>query len=301
MNKKRFTIIIFVVIFAFMMTNLAFADEANLDQQADIEQMQEVVEETGEEEEVEDVVEEEIISSIILTAGESFMLEFTSDYMTISVEGLSQDANLQLESMDFADLTIQEALEALISQMQEDALFISIMSQSQQILDDLSAELIALYSEDVIDTVLEIVFEEEDTIEDDTDTEDEDEEDEEGEKLDESIQERLQMAEELGITPGKMNLLEKLSASFEEEIDLEFWSLESVQAIMKQIKENRKSQLSDLEDEEEYEDDTDSEEVGDNEEVEEVEESKVATSDSSKQKGYEKNADKGKGKGKGRK
>ncbi len=53
------------------------------------------------------------------------------------------------------------------------------------------------------------------------------------------IKNRFAMAKELGITPGKMNLLEKLAAAAGEEINYEEWSQKSVKEIMAQIKENR--------------------------------------------------------------
>ncbi len=55
----------------------------------------------------------------------------------------------------------------------------------------------------------------------------------------EFIKNRFAMAKELGITPGKMNLLEKLAAVAGEEIDYEEWSQKPVKEIMAQIKENR--------------------------------------------------------------
>lgn len=54
--------------------------------------------------------------------------------------------------------------------------------------------------------------------------------------------ERVQEARELGVTPGKLNLVEKLrdSAEATDDIDLEEWLDKPVKEIMQEIKENRK-------------------------------------------------------------
>lgn len=55
--------------------------------------------------------------------------------------------------------------------------------------------------------------------------------------------ERVEEARALGVTPGKLNLVEKLQASAEQpdEIDLEDWLEKPVRDIMKQIKDNKKA------------------------------------------------------------
>ncbi len=55
----------------------------------------------------------------------------------------------------------------------------------------------------------------------------------------EFIARRFAMAKELGITPGKMRLLEKLAAAIGEEINYEEWSQKSVKEIMSEVKANR--------------------------------------------------------------
>lgn len=62
---------------------------------------------------------------------------------------------------------------------------------------------------------------------------------------------RVKKARELGVTPGKLNLVEKLQASAEnpDEVNLEDWLNQPVKEIMKEMKENRKaSQRIDEED-----------------------------------------------------
>lgn len=58
---------------------------------------------------------------------------------------------------------------------------------------------------------------------------------------------RVQRAKELGVTPGKLNLVEKLQASAEnpESIVIEEWLNKPVKDIMKAIKDNRKGQSAD--------------------------------------------------------
>ncbi|WP_097015637.1 anti-sigma factor domain-containing protein [Anaerocolumna aminovalerica] len=58
---------------------------------------------------------------------------------------------------------------------------------------------------------------------------------------------RVKRAKEFGVTPGKLNLVEKLQASAEdpESIDIEEWLNKPVKDIMKAIKANRKGQSSD--------------------------------------------------------
>ncbi len=85
---------------------------------------------------------------------------------------------------------------------------------------------------------------------------------------------RFAMAEELGITPGKMHLLEKLAvASEDEELDYSHWAEMPVKDIMAEIKANKKDTEEVTPDEDELvetlEDET---EVEDQEEVEEQEE-----------------------------
>ncbi|MDF2882065.1 MAG: hypothetical protein K0R54_2622 [Clostridiaceae bacterium] len=59
--------------------------------------------------------------------------------------------------------------------------------------------------------------------------------------------ERVEEARELGVTPGKLNLVQKLQASAEnpDSIVLEDWLDKPVKDIMKQIKENRKANPTD--------------------------------------------------------
>lgn len=60
--------------------------------------------------------------------------------------------------------------------------------------------------------------------------------------------ERVQKARELGVTPGKLNLVEKLQASADDpaSIDIQLWLEKPVKEIMKAIKENRKANPTDI-------------------------------------------------------
>lgn len=59
---------------------------------------------------------------------------------------------------------------------------------------------------------------------------------------------RVQEARELGVTPGKLNLVEKLQASANDpaSIDIQLWLEKPVKEIMKAIKENRKAVQTDI-------------------------------------------------------
>lgn len=58
-------------------------------------------------------------------------------------------------------------------------------------------------------------------------------------------EERVAEAHKLGVTPGKLNLVEKLQASAEnpEDIDIEEWLTKSVKEILKETKSNRKADM----------------------------------------------------------
>jgi len=81
--------------------------------------------------------------------------------------------------------------------------------------------------------------------------------------------ERVQKAKELGVTPGKLNLVEKLqnSSSTPEDIILEEWLNKPVKEIMSAIKENKKAKIEQTEpsdeDESAEESTTDNTEVAD--------------------------------------
>jgi len=81
--------------------------------------------------------------------------------------------------------------------------------------------------------------------------------------------ERVEEAKAMGVTPGKLNLVQKLIASSDdsEEIDVEVWLDKSVKEINKTIKENRQSlkeneiaEDEDIDEEKDVEEDTNDEE-----------------------------------------
>jgi hypothetical protein len=91
--------------------------------------------------------------------------------------------------------------------------------------------------------------------------------------------ERVEEARTLGVTPGKLNLVQKLVKSTEgiegaEEIDMEEWLDKSVKEINKAIKENRK-QLKEASKEVEVEDEDDVNTADEDENEDETEEAKV--------------------------
>jgi len=112
---------------------------------------------------------------------------------------------------------------------------------------------------------------------------------------------RFAMAEELGITPGKMHLLEKLAvASDDEELDYSHWADMPVKDIMAEIKANKKDTEEVTPDEDELEETLDNEnetedhETEDQEETEDKKESKEDKNDKKKDKPSKSKSGKGK-------
>ncbi len=94
--------------------------------------------------------------------------------------------------------------------------------------------------------------------------------------------ERVQEARTLGVTPGKLNLVEKLQASTgdAEAINTEEWLNKPVKDIMKAIKENKKSAKNQLKNEKPDSEEEDSEELDQSEEDETTD---TSSSESSKE------------------
>ena len=69
--------------------------------------------------------------------------------------------------------------------------------------------------------------------------------------------ERVQEARALGVTPGKLNLVEKLQSITDGAIDTEEWLTRPVKEINKAIKENRKHEKNKLEEQDEKSDQSD--------------------------------------------
>ena len=115
---------------------------------------------------------------------------------------------------------------------------------------------------------------------------------------------RFAMAEELGITPGKMHLLEKLAvASDDEELDYSHWADMPVKDIMAEIKANKKDTEEVTPDEDELEETLDNENETEDHETEDQEtEDQEETEDKKESKDHKKKDKPSKSKsGKGKK
>jgi len=164
--------------------------------------------------------EETITATVTLEAGETFIFTVSEDGTVILVEAASEEGSDLLETLDLEGLSLEECIQAILDTF-EDAPVpeITVFSSSEELMLSLTESLDELFGE-VTEAVLE---------------------DEEDDEMPDFIRERFELAKEYEITPGKMNLLQKLSASTQEELDLSLWKDSSVKDIMKAIKENKKA------------------------------------------------------------
>jgi len=155
---------------------------------------------------------------------------------------LEQIAALEEQLLD-ETLTEEEidAINAEINLLKEeyDALLESIEEDAQGLIQSLEEEIkeleASLENEDLTEEEIAVIVEQIDLLKKELESLEEPLED------DHPMADRFDKAEELGITPGKMNLLEKLASYSEEEtFDFDFWSEADVKDIMKTIKDNRK-------------------------------------------------------------
>ena len=191
---------------------------------------------------------------ITLDIGEVFVISVDEDGLFVSIEAATNDGTTLLGTLDFTGMTLIEIIQSLIDTTEEtQEVGISIISCNETLLASLEESLAGAFGE-VIETILE--------------------EQQEGSQS-EQVRERHSLATEHDISPGKMNLLQKLAASSDDELDLDLWIDSSVKDIMKTIKENRKSvedeekELESLEDEPEDPEITQEESTGKNKTKEE--------------------------------
>ena len=147
----------------------------------------------------------------------------------ISAEAVNEDGEDIIEGLDFSSLSnlpIEEALELAIEEVEKQGYFvgdeagmiITTANQNEGEAQELLLKLQVMAQEQVREDGYEV----------------------EVEGLAVGLA-RVEEAEALGITPGKLNLIEKLSESSEnpEEIDIEEWKNSSVKDIMKAINDNK--------------------------------------------------------------
>lgn len=248
------------------------------------------VEETTDEEPVADEDTEEeviILPSAAITLSFTAMDLPTYEYsFTYTEETLSApvaettEAGDLISGLDLADLGLVEISDGIQSLLPEPYVGnVFILSNDEALL----AALVALFDETAysVDGLFEAPLVDENP----EDEEDEDEDDSENAAL---VHERNQLAKEYGITPGKMNLLEKLMFVYGEDFDLEAWLTAPVKDVMKAIKDLREKELE--------EDDADAELKALEAKILNEKKAAMAEKDSKPEKANKENKSQGKGK-----
>lgn len=158
--------------------------------------------------------------------------------IVLSAKGVNSDGEEILSGLHIGSLKnmhIRDAIAVTVQQISDEGYFddetgggivVATSAENEQTAEELAGEL------------QEIIIEQEDTQNGDT---------VEVEAVSVGL-ERVQKARELGVTPGKLNLVEKLQASATDpaSIDIQLWLEKPVKEIMKAIKENRKANPTDI-------------------------------------------------------
>ncbi len=146
----------------------------------------------------------------------------------LEVKGVNDDGDELLDNLDLKNMTIEDAVKETLNKLMADGYLTDdpnggiVITTSNDEMED--AKMLAAELEKEIQTYL-------------------DEQDGVTAKVDaEAVTpERVEEAKELGVTPGKLNLVEKLQATTAEAIRVEEWLTKPVKEINKAIKENRKA------------------------------------------------------------
>ncbi len=147
----------------------------------------------------------------------------------LEVEGVTDDGEELLDGLDLKNMKIQEAVKETLDKLIADGYLTDdpnggvVITTSNDKRGD--AEQLAAELEKEVQTYLD----EQDGITAKVDAE-------------AVAPERVEEAKELGVTPGKLNLVEKLQESTTETIHAEEWLAKPVKEINKAIKENRKAE-----------------------------------------------------------
>lgn len=174
------------------------------------------------EEGVEEVVLGDASAVVTLTLDEAYQFIIENGVL-VGVEGSGTVSEALISSLNIEALTIEEGIVTLLSAYEViESIQLQVYPENEVLLQVvMDAMTYAMLAEEPID---------------EADVETDEEVDEEGQP--EFIIERFELAEELGITPGKTNLLQKLDALTDGEFDDEQWSEVSVKEIMMAIKES---------------------------------------------------------------
>lgn len=210
-RKKNYAVVTMVLLLVMMLSITGFAEDLTV----------EVIEDVTEEE-VTEVITEEAVTATIIVEGEDEIVLTVDDEGTILTADYAKD--LEEEEVDvnpLADLVdkpLKEGLEALNDSEGSIAYSVTIYSDDNELTDLLEAYLKEAFGEWIeIDSIKMVDSDNPNAM-------------------------RFIMAQELGITPGKMNLLEKLGKGYGEDelIDYAEWAEKSVKEIMAAVKEERK-------------------------------------------------------------
>jgi hypothetical protein len=152
----------------------------------------------------------------------------------LDVKGVNEDGEEILEGLDLKNMKIEEAVKETLDKLMADGYLNSdpnggvVITTSND--DTGDAEQLAAELEQEVQAYLD----DQDGIKAEVDAE-------------AVAPERVDEAKELGVTPGKLNLVEKLQASTTGAVHIEEWLNKPVKEINKAIKENRKTEMEDKE------------------------------------------------------
>lgn len=239
MSKKLLSLLLVITMFSLLSLS-AYAEEVPTTEEPAVEvpateepaTEETTAEELATEEPSTETPEEVVVkeATVTLNAGEEFIFTIDETGTVTGIEAVSEEGTLLLEGLDTTDLGLSALIDAIVASYEEApevALF--VLANDETLLTDLETSLVETYG-DVVETLYEEPVAEEEALEESDD------------EQPEFIKLRFENAELLGITPGKMHLIEKLEAAGLTEINYEEWAEASVKDIMAAIKANKKAQ-----------------------------------------------------------
>jgi hypothetical protein len=214
----------------FTVTVSSYAEESSQEiVVVDLEEVEELAKEESKE-----AFEQKIVATVVMITMESeysFLLDEEGNLL--SIEGEKEELiGKVLEKYT----KLEEAIKAILESYGEEVSYeIMIIVEDEET----GAAILESLSEAIGEEKVEIVVVESEDLEVENDETENNEIETEQEGRPEFITKRFELANQLGITPGKMNLLEKLAGTSNEEVNYEEWSQKSVKEIMFEIKANR--------------------------------------------------------------
>lgn len=152
----------------------------------------------------------------------------------LEVKGVNDDGEEILDNLDLKNMTIEDAVKETLDKLMADG----------YLTDDPNGGVVITTSNDEMEDAEQLASELEQEIQAYLDGKEGVTAEVDAEAV---APERVEKAKELGVTPGKLNLVEKLQESTAEAIDVEAWLTMPVKEINKAIKENRKAEKDDWE------------------------------------------------------